>query len=109
MHRTIPLTIVGFLLTLLLFSQKKPLDHSVYDSWKSLSGTTVSDDGTIMATLIAPQEGDTTLVLHDLTGNRSLTLEQVNRYKLSSDGMWTVGLVKAPFAERRQARIDKKK
>ncbi len=109
MHRTIALTIVGFLLTLSLFSQKKPLDHSVYDSWKSLSGTTVSDDGTIMATLIAPQEGDTTLVLHDLTGNRSLTLEQVNRYKLSSDGMWTVGLVKAPFAERRQARIDKKK
>lgn len=92
-----------------LFSQKKPLDHSVYDSWKNFSGTTISDDGTIMATLVAPQEGDTTLMIRDLTNNKSLTVERVNRFSLSSDGKWIVGVIKAPFMERRQARIDKKK
>lgn len=109
MHRTITLTIAGFLLAFSLFSQKKPLDHSVYDNWKSLAGTTISDDGTIMATLIAPQEGDTTLMIRDLTNNRSLTVERVKRFSLSSDGKWIVGVIKAPLMERRQARIDKKK
>ncbi|MDD3556853.1 MAG: S9 family peptidase, partial [Proteiniphilum sp.] len=109
MHRTIALTIAGFLLAFSLFSQKKPLDHSVYDNWKSLAGTTISDDGTIMATLIAPQEGDTTLMIRDLTNNRSLTVERVKRFSLSSDGKWIVGVIKAPLMERRQARIDKKK
>ncbi|MDD4159120.1 MAG: prolyl oligopeptidase family serine peptidase [Proteiniphilum sp.] len=109
MHRILPLTIAGFLFSASLFSQKKPLDHSVYDSWKNIVGTTVSDDGKIIAALIAPQEGDTTLFIRDLSANRTLMLERVNRYRLSSDGKWTVGLIKAPFAERRQARIDHKK
>ena len=59
--------------------------------------------------MIAPQEGDTTLYLRDLTNNRSLKLERITRFTLSPDGAYTVGLLKAPFRERRQARIDKKK
>jgi dipeptidyl aminopeptidase/acylaminoacyl peptidase len=109
MHRSLLLTIAGLLLANALYSQKKTLDHSVYDSWNRLTETAVSDDGQIMATLIAPQEGDTTLILRDLSGKRSLMQERVTRFRLSSDGEWTVGVIKAPFAERRQARIDKKK
>lgn len=109
MQRSFSLTFVGILFAFSLFSQKKPLDHNVYDSWESLSATSLSDDGRMMATLIAPQEGDTTLLLKDLTNNRSLTLERVTRFTLSPDGLWTVGLIRAPFSERRQARIDKKK
>ena len=109
MKRSTRLTLCLLLLTMMLHSQKIPLDHSVYDSWKSLTGTTVSNDGRIVATLISPQEGDTTLYIRDLSTNRTLTLERVIRYKLSTDGKWSVGLVRAPFAERRQARIDKKK
>src|SRR5690554_427263 len=97
-----------------LYSQKKQLDHTVYDGWKSLSGVTVSDDGKVVATLISPQEGDTALFIQKVDGRHfkpgaSITIDRVRSYKLSSDGRWTVGLLKAPFAERRQARIDKKK
>ena len=109
MNRSTLLSLCFLLLTTILYSQKKPLDHSVYDSWKSLSRTSVTHDGTITATLISPQEGDTSLMIRHLPGNRTLTLERVNSYTLSMDGKWTVGLLKAPFAERRQARIDKKK
>ena len=109
MPQSFRLTLIILLLTTMLHGQKKPLDHSVYDSWKSLTLTTVSHDGQIAATLISPQEGDTALLIRDLSGNRMLTVERVNSYKLSTDGRWTVGLLKAPFAERRQARIDKKK
>ena len=109
MYRSLRLALSFLFLTTMLSAQKKPLDHSVYDSWKSLNHTTVSHDGKMTATLICPQEGDTALLISDLTRNRMLTIERVNSYKLSTDGKWTVGLLKAPFAERRQARIDKKK
>ena len=38
-----------------------------------------------------------------------LTVERVKNYKLFSNGRWTVGIIKAPYAARRQAMIDKKK
>ncbi len=114
MRRTISLTLVILFTTSLIFSQKKPLDHTVYDGWKSLSSISISDNGEVVTSLISPQEGDTTLVIRKLNNkrlgdSRSMGIERVRNYKLSADGKWTVGLLKAPFAERRQARIDKVK
>ncbi len=90
-------------------AQKKVLDHSVYDGWKSLTNTSISDDGKMSASLISPQEGDTTLIIRNNLTSKELKIERVNRYSMSPDGKYTVALLKAPFAERRQARIDKKK
>ena len=90
-------------------AQKKVLDHTVYDGWKSLTSTSISHDGRIATSLISPQEGDTTLLIRNTVSNQEILIDRVNRYSLSPDGKYTVGIVKAPFAERRQARIDKKK
>ena len=90
-------------------AQKKVLDHSVYDGWRSLTNTKISDDGRISTSLISPQEGDTTLIIRNNTNERSISIDRITRYVLSPDGKYTVGILKAPFAERRQARIDKKK
>ena len=43
------------------FSQKKQLDHSVYDDWKSLRDISISHDGRFVNAIISPQEGDSTL------------------------------------------------
>ncbi|MDD4777348.1 MAG: prolyl oligopeptidase family serine peptidase [Fermentimonas sp.] len=109
MHKSIFSTIFFLFITTVIFSQKKPLDHSVYDGWKSLSDINISNDGKIVSVLISPQEGDTALFLKNTNNNLTRTFDRVRSYKLSTDGRWTVGLLKAPFAERRQARIDKKK
>jgi dipeptidyl aminopeptidase/acylaminoacyl peptidase len=110
MRHPICLTIGILLSTTLLFSQKKPLDHSAYDGWKNLQNTAINNDGKVVATLIAPQEGDTTLFIHQIESKeKKASLHRVTRFTLSTDGQWTVGLLKAPLAERRQARIDKKK
>ena len=45
------------------FSQKKPLDHSVYDGWKSVEDVTVSPRGGVVAYEVNPQEGDGRLVI----------------------------------------------
>src|SRR5690554_4418318 len=109
MSKSFFLTISLLLITFAIYSHKKQLDHSVYDGWKSLSDITISNDGKIVSSLISPQEGDTALFIKNSVNKIALTFDRVRSYKLSSDGRWTVGLLKAPFAERRQARIDKKK
>ncbi len=102
-------------LTLLLLipnsitAQKRTLDHSDYDNWKSLTSVSISHDGKTIAALNSPQEGDTTLLLFDTDADRTLSLERITRYKLSTDGSYIVALQKEPFADRREARIKKKK
>ncbi len=114
MQKSVFISIFLLLSSTFIFSQKKPLDHTVYDSWKSLSNVKVSNNGKVVATLISPQEGDTALFIQKVEGRNtkpgeSITVDRVRSYELSTDGRWTVGLLKAPFADRRQARIDKKK
>ena len=108
MHKYLLLTINFLFIVSAIFSQKKPLDHSVYDGWQSLSQITVSDNGKTVGTLISPQEGDTVLFLKNTVNDRVATFDRVRSFKLSTDGRWAIGLLKAPFADRRQARIDKK-
>ena len=44
---------------------KKPLDHSVYDSWKSIGDRVVSNDGSFVVYTVNPQEGDGELVIQN--------------------------------------------
>ena len=54
-----------FLLFTFYFSmaQKKPLDHSVYDSWQHIGERMISNDGKWVVYTIDPQEGDNELVI----------------------------------------------
>ena len=106
MHKYLLLTINFLFIVSAIFSQKKPLDHSVYDGWQSLSQITVSDNGKTVGTLISPQEGDTVLFLTNTVNDRVATFDRVRSFKLSTDGRWAIGRLDAPCADRRQARID---
>ncbi len=84
---------IGIILSITpLFSQKKPLDHSVYDDWKSLQSTAISNDGKVVTTLIALQEGDTTLFIQRIDTKRpaamvpNATFHRITRHTLSTDG-----------------------
>ena len=52
-------------------AQKKPLDHDVYDSWQSVSGVTLSDDGSAMIWSVNPQEGDGTMFVRKYAGKKA--------------------------------------
>lgn len=72
--------------TLLLFSsvclsfslsaQKKVLDHKVYDGWKQIDRTVLSENGHLVSYEINPQKGDGVLFVDDFGGKNLL---QVNR------------------------------
>lgn len=102
-----------FLLTfsgIITFAQsKKPLDHTVYDDWQRIGSRTLSNDGQFLAYTVDPQEGDGTLFIRHLTGNRRDSVARGYAMVFSSDNKWLIARIKPRFQETRKAKMDKKK
>ncbi len=92
-----------------LQAQDKPLDHSVYDGWQSVRNVKISPDGKLLSWEVTPQEGDGTLFLRRLDSGAELAVERGSALKWAQDASYGLFTVKAPFADVRQAKIDKKK
>ena len=91
------------------YSEKKPLDHDVYDSWESVSSLRLTDDGNMVAYQVRPQQGDSRLVFRNLENGAELEVERGGGVVIPKDAGVAVFTIKAPYAETRQARIDGKK
>ena len=91
------------------FAQKKPLDHSVYDGWKSIRGTSISRDGRWMALIVAPQEGDAVGTLRSVADGRTISLPRASTIQFSRDGKFALGTIVPAFLESRRATRDKVK
>ena len=96
-------------LTTVVFAAKPPLDHSVYDGWKNVSGLSVQNDGEWARWTVAPQEGDVVLHLYNTKTGKTYDLERASSAKISEDGKKLVFRIAPTFKETRQAKIDKKK
>lgn len=92
-----------------IFAQKKPLDHSVYDNWQSVSGEKLSFDGNYVAYSITPQEGDANLFIKNLKTNYSFNSPRGMSLDFSFDNKFAAFLIKPLFKDTRQAKIKKKK
>ena len=104
------LLISGFIMSsLYTFAQKKPLNHSVYDSWQSVSGEKISADGKYVAYSINPQEGDATLFIKNIKTNISFSSPRAIGVDFSFDNQFAAFLIKPFFKDTRQAKIKKKK
>ncbi|NDV95376.1 S9 family peptidase [Dysgonomonas sp. 521] len=88
-------------------AQKKVLDHTVYDSWKSISNISVTNDGLHTASLVKEQEGDNYLLISNLKTKKEFTVPRAYTYSVSPDQKYIIALIKAPFAVTRQAKIKK--
>ncbi|MBQ9400126.1 MAG: prolyl oligopeptidase family serine peptidase [Bacteroidales bacterium] len=92
-----------------LHAQKKPLDHSVYDGWQSVSNIKLSPDGRLVSYEINPQEGDGTLYVRNLVDGREISVPRGSGLRWGQDAKYGLFTIKAPFADTRQGRIEKKK
>lgn len=93
--------------SLTITAQKKVLDHTVYDDWKSLTGVSISDDGQYGAAVVNAQEGDGYLLLRNLLNDRELKITRAYKFTFVPDQQHLVAQIKAPFAVTRQAKIKK--
>lgn len=90
-------------------SQKKPLDHSVYDGWKSIRSVAFTNDGAWIGDIIAPQEGDAILEVRPTGGGKTLTIDRVSTYRFSQDSKFLVATVIPKLEDTKKARRDKVK
>ncbi len=94
------------------FSQKKTLDHTVYNDWKSLRGSMVSNDGNFVSYEINPHRGDGYLYLLDITNNELDSFPRGKNAQFSDDSDFFTFKVTAGYDTLRQCElkdVDKKK
>ena len=91
------------------WAQKKPLDHSVYDGWQSVRSVQLTPDGRLVSYEVNPQEGDGTLYIKNLQTGAEAVIARGTGLKWAQDARVGLFTLKAPFADVRQAKIDKKK
>ena len=59
-----------FALVVVAQGSKRPLRHTDYDSWKTISGQVLTRDGKYMVYSLFPQDGDGQIVIRDLQSGR---------------------------------------
>ena len=91
------------------FSQKKPLDHTVYDSWQSIGEKSISSNGRLVAYAINPQEGDGVLILQQSDGKKLLEVPRGYLAKFTGDSRYLIFKIKPTFKQTRDAKIKKRK
>lgn len=105
--------VVGFLIGVLLSfdasAQKKPLDHTVYDSWQRIGERLISPDGNWAVFVIELQEGDPTLIIRSLLDKKEIAYPRGTSPQLSFNGRFLIFKIRPTYAALREARIRKKK
>lgn len=89
-------------------AQKKPLDHSVYDSWQTVANTQISTRGNYIAYEVNPQEGDGQLVIHPKRG-KDIIVPRGHQLTITPNEQYAFCLIRPLFNDTRQAKIKKKK
>jgi len=100
---------VALLILASLSAQKKPLDHSVYDTWNSLGSARMSTDGKFTLYTVSAQAGDGYLVQSNLLNGASFTIDRGKSPSTTFDNKYAACGISPFFAETRQAKIAKKK
>ena len=107
MHKK--LTLIFLLFSSVAFAQKKPLDHTVYDTWESVGAKQLSNNGQWAMYGINQQEGDANLYLSNLINNSKIKVHRATNAQFSADSKYAVFAIKAFQKDIRQAKIKKKK
>ncbi|MFT3680495.1 MAG: prolyl oligopeptidase family serine peptidase [Ferruginibacter sp.] len=90
-------------------AQKKALDHSVYDNWKSIGEKMISNNGQFVVYAVNPQEGDGELIIQNPTTKYKKVIPRGYSATITEDSRFVVFKIKPLFKDTRQAKIKKKK
>ncbi len=97
------------ILSIQVFAQKKPLDHTVYDGWQSIADRSVSNDGKYVVYAVNPQEGDGTLYVQSANGDYKKEIARGYGAVITEDSRFLICRIKSAFKDTRDAKIKKKK
>lgn len=92
-----------------LTAQKKPLDHTVYDSWQNIGDRMISNDGKWVVYSVDVQEGDNELVVQSTDATYRKTVARGSDAQISEDSRYVIFKIKPLYKDTRDGRIKKKK
>ena len=90
------------------FAEKKPLDHSVYDLWESVTQVLISNDGNYAVYVVAPQDGDSVLYVKNVKTQAATRIDRGYNARITDDSRYVVFQIKPLQAEKKEARKQKK-
>lgn len=94
---------------ILSFAQKKTIDHTVYDEWKTLSHSIISSDGKFVSYQIKPHKGDGFLYIYKLDEGKLDSIPRGEKAVFAGDNSF-VSFVITPHADSlRKCELDKVK
>ncbi|MGC8746148.1 MAG: prolyl oligopeptidase family serine peptidase [Candidatus Saccharicenans sp.] len=88
---------------------KKPISYDVYDSWKSIQGARISNDGRYLIYSLVPGEGDPELVVLDLQSGQENHYPRGREAVFTCDDKFVIYTIVPPKAEMDKAKKEKKK
>ena len=88
---------------------KRPLNHDVYDSWKTISSKELSNDGKFAVFTINPQDGDGRAVVYDFNRMREDSIQRASNITLSFDSRFALFKINPPKELVKDLRRQKKK
>lgn len=103
------IVVIALFLPTLIHAQKKPLDHTVYDSWESIGEKLISSDGAWVVYSVAPQEGDNELVIVSADAKYRKSIPRGYNAVITYDNRFVVFKIRPWFRDTREAKIKKKK
>ena len=77
---------------------KKPLDHAVYDGWKSIGERMISNDGQFVVYTVNPQEGDGELVIQNASTGYKKVIARGYNAVITEDSRYIVFKIKPFFS-----------
>jgi dipeptidyl aminopeptidase/acylaminoacyl peptidase len=90
-------------------TQKRPLNHSDYDTWQTIKTTAISANGQWALYVKGPFDGDNSLIVTRTDGSRSITVERGNAPRFMGDSAFVVAMIQPLKKDVDQARKEKKK
>jgi len=94
-------------MTSFMYGQKKPLDHSIYDSWQNIGARKISNDGKWIAYSVDAQEGNPNLSLYSVKNKNSKKFERGTKLEFTNDSRFAVFQIR-PLYKDIKAVKDKK-
>ena len=88
-------------------STKKILEINDFAAWKTIAGSSISNDGKSVVFELNPQKGDGNLII--INGQKSDTIPRGNKAKISSENDFVVFHIVQPEEKIRKAKKDKVK
>jgi dipeptidyl aminopeptidase/acylaminoacyl peptidase len=88
---------------------KRVLDHTVYDSWRTLDDEAMTSDGDWITFRYVPGEGDAELVLRRTDRDEMVSVDRGGAATFTPGDAWAVFLIEPAHAAVRQARREEVK